>query len=119
MFINDKQEADDGISSKDKVDLEVEIHSRDFDEDNRRHNEHTNAILGNEEEFDSDDQSEHQELEYYSGQYQLSDYYLIRDRNIRNIRAPNRYGYVDLIAYAFNVTDDTNSNDPYSFEETI
>ena len=44
---------------------------------------------------------------------------LVRDRTKREIRAPQRYGYADLIAYAFLVAEDLGFDEPSSYKEAI
>ena len=52
-------------------------------------------------------------------QTDLSDYRLTRDREKRHVKAPNRYGYTDLIAFAFSVADKLCTDEPRSYNEAI
>ena len=42
-------------------------------------------------------------------------YRLVRDRAKRQVKAPQRYGYADLIAYALSVELEANSADPANY----
>ena len=67
---------------------------------------------GNEDVQDTDEQNaDHMPIE--------SDYMLVRDKTRREIKAPQRYGYADLIAYAFSVAEDLRFDDPSSYKEAI
>ena len=44
---------------------------------------------------------------------------LVRDKTRRAIRAPQLYGYADLIAYAFLVVKDLRFDEPSSYKEEI
>lgn len=52
-------------------------------------------------------------------QSELQDYNLTRDRVRRDIRAPKRYGYADMISYALQVAEDLNNDKPRSFVEAM
>lgn len=54
-----------------------------------------------------------------SQQTNLQSYQLARDRSRRQIKAPVRYGYVDLIAYALMSAEDMPSEEPASYSEAI
>ena len=45
----------------------------------------------------------------------LSDYQLARDRRRREVKTPIRFGQVDLIAYAFIIDDQLDSDEPVTF----
>ena len=49
----------------------------------------------------------------------LHSYRLVRDRDRREIKAPTRYGYSDLIAYALSVAEELLDDEPKSFHEAI
>ena len=44
---------------------------------------------------------------------------LVRDRTRREIRAPQRYGHADLIAYAFSVAENLGFDEPSSYKDTL
>lgn len=48
-----------------------------------------------------------------------SSYNLVRDRERRQIRPPQRFGYADLIAYALNMELDDQGTDPSNYKEAI
>lgn len=48
-----------------------------------------------------------------------SSYNLVRDRERRQIRPPQRYGYADIIAYALSVEEEDQENDPINYKEAI
>lgn len=50
---------------------------------------------------------------------QSQDYQLVRDRQKGQIRAPKRYGFANLIAFALHSTKKINVEEPKSFNETI
>lgn len=47
----------------------------------------------------------------------IQDYQLTRDRERRNIRAPQRLGYAYLIAYALSITDDLSEDEPTTYRD--
>ena len=49
----------------------------------------------------------------------MRDYRLTRDREKRQVKPPNRYGYADLIAFAFTVADEVCTDEPKSYKEAI
>lgn len=54
-----------------------------------------------------------------SQQTNLQSYQLARDQSRRQIKAPVRYGYVDLIAYALMSAEDMPIEEPASYSEAI
>ena len=60
-----------------------------------------------------------QDAEVSHEQTDLSSYNLIRDREKRSIKAPSKYGYADIMTYAFSVAEDLNSNNPKTYLEAI
>ena len=62
--------------------------------------------------------SEH-EAETSSDQTDLSGYNLKRDREIRVVKAPSRYGYADFMAYAFVVAEVVNADEPRNYSEAV
>lgn len=52
-------------------------------------------------------------------QQQVQTYRLARDRNKREAKPPERYGYVDLIAYALTVVEDFIDEEPKTFQEAV
>ena len=52
-------------------------------------------------------------------QADLRDYNLTRDRERRLIKAPSRYGYADIMAYAFSVTEDMDTNEPKTYYDVV
>ncbi|KAH9728046.1 hypothetical protein KPL70_008880 [Citrus sinensis] len=52
-------------------------------------------------------------------QTQLRDYHLVRDRERRQIRPPQRYGYADLIAYALAASHEVEEDEPTSYREAM
>ena len=67
---------------------------------------------GNEDVQDTDEQNaDHMPTK--------SDYMLVRDRARREIRAPQRHCYADLIVYAFLVVKDLRFDEPSSYKEEI
>lgn len=63
------------------------------------------------------DESEVDNLE--ESQPAIQDYQLVRDREMRQSKAPHRFGYADLIAYAISVTHELNIDEPNSYKEAI
>ena len=49
----------------------------------------------------------------------LQRYRLARDRIRREVRPPERFGYTDLIAYAFNVAEELNEDEPKTFSKAV
>ncbi|KAH9769407.1 Integrase catalytic domain-containing protein [Citrus sinensis] len=49
----------------------------------------------------------------------LQDYQLTRDRQKRQVRAPERLGYADLIAYALLAAQEVDQEEPKTYEEAI
>ncbi|KAH9649112.1 hypothetical protein KPL70_025867 [Citrus sinensis] len=49
----------------------------------------------------------------------LQDYQLARDKEMRVIRAPKKYGYVDLIAYALTAAHELDYDEPKSYKEAV
>ncbi|KAH9648891.1 hypothetical protein KPL70_025781 [Citrus sinensis] len=54
-----------------------------------------------------------------STQSQVMDYQLTRDRQKRQSKAPKRYGYADLIAFALHSAHEINAEEPQNFKEAI
>ncbi|KAH9685060.1 hypothetical protein KPL70_013801 [Citrus sinensis] len=50
---------------------------------------------------------------------QLRDYHLARDREMRHIKPPQRYGYTDLIAYALAASHEIDEDEPTSYREAL
>ncbi|TXG67707.1 hypothetical protein EZV62_008982 [Acer yangbiense] len=48
----------------------------------------------------------------------LEDYNLTRDRVRREVRAPNRFGYADIVAYALQVAGEVN-DEPRSYQDAV
>ncbi|KAH9662167.1 hypothetical protein KPL70_024758 [Citrus sinensis] len=78
---------------------------------------------GSKKEAASDDErataesEEHEVLEL--PQADLQSYQLARDRVRREVRAPVRYGYADLIAYALLCADEVTIEEPANFSEAM
>ncbi|KAH9705555.1 hypothetical protein KPL70_011923 [Citrus sinensis] len=69
---------------------------------------------------DEDDSSRNTEAQ--SQQHtptQLRDYHLARDRERRQIRPPQRYGYANLIAYALAASHEIDEDEPTSYREAM
>ena len=49
----------------------------------------------------------------------MSSYNLIRDSEKRSVKAPSKYAYVDVMAYAFSVAADLDLDDPKAYSEAI
>ncbi|TYK09563.1 Retrovirus-related Pol polyprotein from transposon TNT 1-94 [Cucumis melo var. makuwa] len=58
-------------------------------------------------------------IEESSSNNDLQNYQLARDRAQREIHAPIRYGYADLVAYALTCATDNIKADPLTFEDAI
>ncbi|KAA0067463.1 Retrovirus-related Pol polyprotein from transposon TNT 1-94 [Cucumis melo var. makuwa] len=58
-------------------------------------------------------------IEESSSNNDLQNYQLARDRAHREIHAPTRYGYADLVAYALTCATDSIKADPLTFEDAI
>ncbi|KAH9736687.1 Integrase catalytic domain-containing protein [Citrus sinensis] len=52
-------------------------------------------------------------------QTQLRDYHLVRDKERRQIRPPQRYGYADLIAYTLTASHEIDEDEPTSYREAM
>ena len=97
----------DAQNSKKKVEFEVEL--QDI---SSKQPEQVEEQEGNEDVQNTDGQDvDHVPIE--------SDYMLVRDRTRREIRAPQRHCYADLIAYAFLVVKDLRFDEPSSYKEEI
>lgn len=46
-------------------------------------------------------------------------YHLARDRQRRTIKPPVKYGYADLVSYAFSVASEINEDEPLNYKEAI
>lgn len=46
-------------------------------------------------------------------------YNLVRDRERRQVKAPQRYGYADVIAYVLNVEIDIQDTGPINYKEAV
>lgn len=57
------------------------------------------------------------EEEIFYAQDELEGYQLARDRDRRERRAPQRYGYADLISFALSIAEDFGENEPKNFQE--
>ncbi|KAH9743535.1 hypothetical protein KPL70_003339 [Citrus sinensis] len=69
---------------------------------------------------DEDDNSGHTEAQpQQHTPTQLRDYHLAKDREMRQIRPPQRYGYADLIAYALAASHEIDEDEPTSYKEAI
>ena len=53
------------------------------------------------------------------GYTSIKDYQFTRDRQKRQVKAPDILGYVDLIAYALTVAQEVDQEEPTTYEETI
>ncbi|KAE8715970.1 hypothetical protein F3Y22_tig00110156pilonHSYRG00076 [Hibiscus syriacus] len=49
----------------------------------------------------------------------LDNYNLVRDRQRRTIRPPDRYGHADLISYALNIAEEIEEAEPKNFKEAL
>lgn len=49
--------------------------------------------------------------QFISISIEIDDYILFRDRERRNIKAPNRYGYVYMISYALHAAEEVISDE--------
>ncbi|KAH9696398.1 hypothetical protein KPL71_023151 [Citrus sinensis] len=49
----------------------------------------------------------------------IQDYQLTRDRQERQVRAPERLGYADLIAYALTTAHEVDQEEPKTYEEAV
>ncbi|KAH9779745.1 hypothetical protein KPL71_007826 [Citrus sinensis] len=49
----------------------------------------------------------------------IQDYQLTRDRQKRQVRAPERLGYADLIAYALTAAHEVDQEEPKTYEEVV
>ncbi|KAH9736371.1 hypothetical protein KPL71_018077 [Citrus sinensis] len=78
---------------------------------------------GSEKEAASDDERATAESEEHEvselPQADLQSYQLARDRVRREVRAPVRYGYADLIAYALLCADEVTIEEPANFSEAM
>ncbi|KAH9744862.1 hypothetical protein KPL70_003863 [Citrus sinensis] len=78
---------------------------------------------GSEKEAASDDERATAESEEHGvselPQTDLQSYQLARDRVRREVRAPVRYGYADLIAYALLCADEVTIEEPANFSEAM
>lgn len=54
-----------------------------------------------------------------AGQSFIQDYQLTRDREKRKVKAPERLGYVDLIAYALTTAHELENEEPKRYTEAI
>ena len=52
-------------------------------------------------------------------QTRLHDYQLAKDREMRVIRAPKKYAYADLIAYALTAAHELDYDEPKSYKEDV
>src|ERR1044072_9168661 len=65
------------------------------------------------------DQEEDQDPGVDTDTSQLQQYQLARDRERRQIKPPQKYGYADLVAYALNIADDISNSEPQSYGEAV
>lgn len=50
---------------------------------------------------------------------ELADYSLARDRERRSIKVPSRYGYADIMAFAFSVAEDIGDEEPRTYRDAV
>lgn len=50
---------------------------------------------------------------------ELDNYQLARDREMRTIRMPKKYGITDLISYALSITGELSGKEPMSYKEAM
>ncbi|KAH9781301.1 hypothetical protein KPL71_008412 [Citrus sinensis] len=89
---------------KTKVQFEVEPYNREASEDE------DNTDQG----FDDHENDRGRQTEAQHQEYQL-----IRDREKRKVKAPLRYGYADLIAYALTASHQIDDDEPKNYKEAI
>ncbi|KAH9770122.1 Integrase catalytic domain-containing protein [Citrus sinensis] len=71
---------------------------------------------------DGDEDDSSRNIEAQSQQHtptQLRDYHLARDREMRQIRPLQRYGYADLIIYALAASHEIDKDEPTSYREAM
>lgn len=73
----------------------------------------------NETSIDQGEEEKEQHLDEEANTPQLQHYNLARDRQMREIRLPQRFGYANLVSYALSVAKDINSHEPQSYCEAI
>ena len=49
----------------------------------------------------------------------MVDYNLTRDRERRSIRVPSRYGYADIMAFAFLIAEDISEDEPKTYTKAV
>lgn len=54
-----------------------------------------------------------------SDQNDISEYNLIRDRERRNVKAPSRYGYADMVAWALICAEEIEFDEPRTYNEAL
>ncbi|KAK0584649.1 hypothetical protein LWI29_016628 [Acer saccharum] len=59
------------------------------------------------------------QIEEASSETDLQNYWLARDREKRQVRPPDRFGYADLIAFAFTAAEAFIDEEPRSYVEAI
>ncbi|KAG8382166.1 hypothetical protein BUALT_Bualt05G0048400 [Buddleja alternifolia] len=84
--------------------IQIEVESRNGTEEENLSNDGGLIEEGENDHLNQDD---------------ISEYNLTRDRERRSIKAPSRYGYADVMAYAFAVAENICSDDPGSYYEAI
>ena len=52
-------------------------------------------------------------------QADLRDYNLTRDRKRRSVKTPSRYGYADIMAYAFSVAEEMDTDEPKTYRDAV
>ncbi|KAH9752684.1 hypothetical protein KPL71_014795 [Citrus sinensis] len=92
------------IPSAETPHFEVELSKTEDDQNTS----HTGETQGS-------DETSAQTLEHIS----IQDYQLTRDRQKRQIKAPERLGYADLIAYALTAAQEVDQEEPKTYEEAI
>ena len=105
----------ENINTKNDARIEVEQH-----EDLNFQPPQGVSDLGNElEVHDREEFDDNVEEETFEIQKELEGYQLARDRVRRDRRAPQKYGYADLISFAMSVAEDMNENEPRNFQEAV
>ncbi|KAH9647724.1 Integrase catalytic domain-containing protein [Citrus sinensis] len=96
----------DALKGEDKTKIQFEVKP------------YNKAASGDEDNTDlgSDDQKNEQ-VRQTEAQHQ--EYQLTRDREKRKVKAPIRYGYADLIAYALTASHQIDDDEPKNYKEAI